>query len=104
MRIAKEVPAKCPSTAEEKTKKAVPPVWVYTWHRYHGVDQQLLSDGDERMYWEESYAAGATGLVLWGNEPTNASAKEFGAWWKSTFTGLINSWRPAFINEVSEQL
>ena len=41
----------------------VPPVWVYTWHRYHAASTPLMSDGDEVMYWEQSYAAGATGLV-----------------------------------------
>jgi hypothetical protein len=40
VRIAKEVPAKCPTlsnTADQKKKKIVPPVWVYTWHRYHSA-------------------------------------------------------------------
>ena len=87
VRIAKEVPAKCPG-------RTAPPVWVYTWHRYHGAPNALLSDTDESMYWEQSYAAGATGLVLWGYEPTNSSAAEFGKWWKDDFTPLLNKWSP----------
>ena len=35
------------------------------------------------MYWEQSYKAGATGLVLWGSEPKEPQASEFMAWWKS---------------------
>ena len=55
----------------------------------------MISDNDARMYWEQSYAAGASGLVLWGDEPTPAAVAAFGAWWKSDFTPLINNWHPA---------
>jgi hypothetical protein len=85
VRIAGEVPAKCGS-------KKKPPVWVYTWHRYHDAPHALVSDQDEAMYWEQSYKAGATGLVLWGSETTEPHGLEFAAWWKSNFTTLINSW------------
>lgn len=86
VRIANEVPAKC-------NGKKKPPVWVYTWHRYHdGI--ALMSDQDETMYWEQSYNAGATGLVLWGYEPKDPQASEFASWWKSNFTSMINSWEP----------
>ena len=87
VRIAGEVPAKC-------NGKKKPPVWVYTWHRYHGAPNALMSDQDESMYWEQSYKAGATGLVLWGSEPKDPQASEFAAWWKSNFTSMINSWEP----------
>ena len=38
--------------------------------------------------------------VMWGSEPTNSSAKEFGAWWKNNFTCLINSWEPVISTET----
>jgi hypothetical protein len=87
VRLAKEIPSKCPG-------KIVLPVWVYTWLRYHAVGTPLIADQDARMYWEQSWAAGATGLVLWGDESTPAHAAEFGPWWKSKFTPLLNSWSP----------
>ena len=87
VRLAKEVPLKCPA------KKEPLPVWVYSWLRYHAAGTPLIAGQDARMYWEESWAAGATGLVLWGDESTPAHAAEFGAWWKSNFTALINNWK-----------
>jgi hypothetical protein len=53
-----------------------------------------MSDQDEAMYWEQSYKAGATGLVFWGSETTEPAGSEFAAWWKSNFTSLINRWEP----------
>ena len=87
VRIAGEVPAKCGG-------KQKPPVWVYTWHRYHSAPHALMSDQDETMYWEQSHKAGATGLILWGSETEDLLASEFAAWWKSNFTSMINSWEP----------
>ena len=93
VRLAKEVATRCPAQAAA-AKKVVLPVWVYTWMRYHGTPN-LVSNQDAKMYWEQSYAAGATGLVLWGDEPTKTMALEFGAWWQTNFTAMINSWQPA---------
>ena len=84
VRIASEVKARCGGQA------VAPPVWAYTWHRYHdGV--QFLSDADESMYWTESLAAGATGIILWGSEPTTAA--EFERYWADDFAPLANSWK-----------
>jgi hypothetical protein len=96
VRIAKEVPTKCPA----KPPAQPLPVWVYAWLRYHaaGSPPPLLSDQDAKMFWEQSWAAGATGLVLWGSESTPAGAAEFGARWKTNFTALINSWEPATLD------
>ena len=88
VRIAGEVPRKCSGKTEP------PPVWAYTWHRYHGAPNALMSDQDETMYWEQSYKAGASGMVLWGSEPKEPGASEFAAWWKSNFTSLSNGWEP----------
>jgi hyaluronoglucosaminidase len=88
VRIAKEIPARC-----GKNGKA-PPVWVYTWHRYHvagGLFGPFLCDKDEAMYWEESQAAGATGIVLWGHE-VGTGVSEFKKYWASDFAPLVGSW------------
>ena len=90
VRLAKEVPTRCAGDKHE------PPVWAYTWHRYHAVNTPLLSEIDEQMYWKQSYAAGATGIVLWGYEPTVSAATEFKTWWLHNFTRLVNGWHPAF--------
>jgi hypothetical protein len=83
VRIANEIPKHC--------NTARPPVWVYTWHRYHAAGEELLCDEDESMYWNESLAAGATGLILWGYEPKTAD--EFINYWETDFAPLINGWK-----------
>eukprot|EP00040_Diaphanoeca_grandis_P000498 m.15576 g.15576 ORF g.15576 m.15576 type:complete len:339 (-) comp10643_c0_seq1:110-1126(-) len=92
VRIAKEVPTKCTQVGE--TPKPQPPVFVYTWHRYHSTTMGFVSDQDESMYWIQSYAAGATGIVLWGSEPTPEAAEAFGAWWTNDFSPLASKWSP----------
>jgi hypothetical protein len=76
VRIARQVPARCQklrvhSAGDEMVEAAAaaaaaaaPPVWVYCWLRYHASGSPLVSTQDAQMYWEQSYAAGATGLVL----------------------------------------
>lgn len=90
VRIASEVPVHC----RQRALSTPPPVWAYAWLRYHASGSPLMSDQDVQMYWQQSYAAGASGLVLWGYEPTRQAAAEFAAYWKRSFTSLINKWQP----------
>lgn len=94
VRIASEIKSRCGRIQHSMNTAALtvaaPPVWVYTWHRYHdGVE--LLCDADEEMYWTESVAAGATGIILWGNEPKTVA--EFKKYWAEDFAPLANSWK-----------
>eukprot|EP00041_Stephanoeca_diplocostata_P018028 m.374054 g.374054 ORF g.374054 m.374054 type:complete len:357 (+) comp20896_c0_seq2:157-1227(+) len=92
VRIAKEIPQKC------ATVSSPPPVYAYTWHRYHsysGDPNAFVSGQDESMYWEQTLAAGGNGIVLWGYEPTPTNTDAFIHWYSSTFAPLVNAWHPA---------
>jgi hypothetical protein len=84
VRLSKLVPAAC-------NKSIRPVVLAYTWHRYHdGVS--FLSASDLTISWEQPYAAGADGIVMWGSEPH--TMPQFEAWYSGTFAPLANAWNP----------
>eukprot|EP00036_Acanthoecidae_sp_10tr_P001978 CAMPEP_0182945296 /NCGR_PEP_ID=MMETSP0105_2-20130417/55349_1 /TAXON_ID=81532 ORGANISM="Acanthoeca-like sp., Strain 10tr" /NCGR_SAMPLE_ID=MMETSP0105_2 /ASSEMBLY_ACC=CAM_ASM_000205 /LENGTH=298 /DNA_ID=CAMNT_0025085311 /DNA_START=55 /DNA_END=951 /DNA_ORIENTATION=- len=84
VRLAKLVPSAC-------GKAMAPSVLAYTWHRYHdGIT--FLSSSDLIISWEQPYAAGAHGIVMWGSEPT--SLPQFEAWYSTVFAPLANRWVP----------
>lgn len=85
VRLSKLVPNGCTG------RTARPLVLAYTWHRYHdGV--HFLSASDLTISWEQPYAAGADGIVMWGSEPK--TMPQFEVWYKSTFSPLANAWHP----------
>jgi hypothetical protein len=103
VRLAEESQTKCTNTARPKSVQLLsgrPQVLVYTWHRYHPngpfLNTSFLCEDDESMYWAESAAAGADGLVLWGAENCCGvkNPSNFASWWNGTFAPLANSWHP----------
>jgi hypothetical protein len=102
VRIAAAVPTKCPAvvlsnagaggarSAANAVARVPPPVWAYTWHRYHSAANGFLSTGDLTIGWEESAAAGAAGIVMWGSEPTTRVS--FVKWYDSVFVPLAKAW------------
>eukprot|EP00038_Savillea_parva_P009838 m.186169 g.186169 ORF g.186169 m.186169 type:complete len:710 (-) comp16687_c0_seq1:65-2194(-) len=86
VRLAKLVPGACPGRSDP------PPVLAYTWHRYHD-GTTFLSASDLTISWEQPYAAGADGIIMWGFEPT--TMPEFKAWYLNTFAPLANAWSPS---------
>jgi hypothetical protein len=66
------------------------PVWVYTWQRYHDGVSFINCSADESMFWTESFAAGADGLVLWGSE--RLTLPQFQHFWTSTFAPEVLGW------------
>ncbi len=91
MRLARGAPSQCAGRR--------PLVLVYTWHRYHssaGLDSNLVADVDEQMTWDESYAAGADAVVLWGAESARyGNSTQFFEYYVNDLAPLVNRWSPS---------
>lgn len=93
VRIGLKAATECPAvTAKAALTPSKLPVWVYTWQRYHDAVPPFVNcSADMEMFWKQSYAAGADGLILWGYEPhTQPQFQEF---WTETFAPEVLAWQ-----------
>lgn len=93
VRIGLKAATECPAvTAKATLTPSKLPVWVCTWQRYHDAVPPFVNcSADMEMFWKQSYAAGADGLILWGYEPH--TQPQFQQFWTETFAPEVLAWQ-----------
>ena len=97
VRLSKAIQSRCYGG---QTSRRPPPVFVYTWHRYHdGI--HFVCDQDEMMTWNISVEEGADAVVLWGDERGKEVA--FASYWTHDFAPMALAWAPPVMKKMGKK-